>query len=202
MTRQESPSTLLHYGDHWWPLDRQPNTIYCTTNTNTTLPPPRSQLHPNSGPAKAGSNTSSYSAPGASCRQPGTTEPLPWNLDLCPSRNPFICNWSHSSEIKYIYYYLFLWWFMVLISNNYNQCCIALLDHSHHPPAIAEHATGHTCTHVYWDTIYTTAFLFDIFIWLTHFSISSPVPQCVFNCRKSMCAAITVKPIGFISSLF
>lgn len=25
MTRQESPSsTLFHYGEHWWPLDRQP----------------------------------------------------------------------------------------------------------------------------------------------------------------------------------
>ncbi|XP_042367443.1 chemokine-like protein TAFA-5a isoform X1 [Plectropomus leopardus] len=69
-------------------------------SANTTLPPPpptTSQLlHPNPGPAKAGSNTSSYRAPRASWRQqglitqPGTGKPgsdclreqtLPWTLD-------------------------------------------------------------------------------------------------------------------------
>lgn len=50
MTRQESPTTLLHYGEHWWPLDRQPKTIYqhhqhhpTTTNIPTSPPKPRSR---------------------------------------------------------------------------------------------------------------------------------------------------------------
>ncbi|TDG96752.1 hypothetical protein EPR50_G00232560 [Perca flavescens] len=44
-----------------------------SANTNLPpLPPPSSQqLHPNPGPAKAGSNTSSYRAPRASLRQQG-----------------------------------------------------------------------------------------------------------------------------------
>lgn len=40
MTRQESPSTLLHYGAHWWPSDRQPNTIYHQRPTTTNTPTP------------------------------------------------------------------------------------------------------------------------------------------------------------------
>lgn len=37
MTRQESPSsTLFHYGEHWWPLDRQPKKRLPTLPT----PPP------------------------------------------------------------------------------------------------------------------------------------------------------------------
>lgn len=61
-----------------------------TNTTNTTLPPPttppqqqqqQQQLHPNPGPAKAGSNTSSYRAPRASWRQQGTTE-SPWTPEI------------------------------------------------------------------------------------------------------------------------
>ena len=48
MTRQESPTTLLHYGEHWWPLDRQPNTIYHQhhrqhNNSTQTLVPQRQE---------------------------------------------------------------------------------------------------------------------------------------------------------------
>lgn len=62
MTWQESPSTLLHYGKHWWPLDRQPISSYHHhhhhyNSSTLTLA------------SKAGSNTSSYRAPRALWRQ-------------------------------------------------------------------------------------------------------------------------------------
>lgn len=70
-----------------------------------------------------------------------------------------------------------------------------------HPPALAPHANNrkHTSTHTNPDT---AVCLFDIFTWLTHLSISSPAPQCVFNQRKSMCVAIPVNPPVYFQLVF
>lgn len=82
MTRQESPSTLLHYGEHWWPLDRQPKTILqhhqhhstnTTTNITTTPPKPWS---------RKGRKQHKQLQHSTSWRQQGTTT-TPQSLSQC-----------------------------------------------------------------------------------------------------------------------
>lgn len=74
--------------------------------------------------------------------------PHPRKLDLSLSINLFICDWSFYSEnnINFLNILIIV---MFMDSKIITISAVVLLDHSHHPPVIAEHATGSTDTHAH-----------------------------------------------------
>lgn len=100
MTRQESPSTLLHFGEHWWPLDRQPKTFYQhhqhrpTTTTNITTTPPKPRPRKGRKQHKQLQSTKGLMEAARYNRKP-------LNLNLLPSSYLWICDWTSCSEASF-----------------------------------------------------------------------------------------------------